>query len=559
MTLRTLLTQTVAILILAASNHTTAHAQSTPAQPLASTTHGKIRGSITEDIHVFKGIPYGASTAGANRFKPPQPPAPWSETRDALEYGDQCPQMPPTGGNESPDDTTPTSEDCLVLNVWTPGLRDGKRRPVMVWLHGGGYVSGSGASPLYDGTRLAKRGDVVIVTLNHRLNVFGHLYLGELGGAEYADSGNVGQLDIVLALQWVRDNIDRFGGDPNNVTIFGESAGAMSVGLHELSIPSSAGLFRAAIMQSNPFGVPYKSLAQARPIAALFKEKVGCANQGIECLQQVPVDTVLSVQADVELQLRSLLGASLAGFLVFAPVIDGSFVVGDPTVIADQSGVPLPTLLGTNEADGIIFVEEIASILGGTIDANAYRLIISVLFGTDRLDEIIALYGIDETGNNAPNLSRIATDYLFGCANRYVARRARSDIWTYRFDETSVNVWPEYPACENEACHADDVPFVFHVDRPLGFVFTPAQDALSQAMIGYWTAFAETFDPNGPGRPTWPRFTPNGLEYILLDTPISTAVNPTNNCDFWDEVGYEIDSPIGFLTSMAEAALSAAQ
>lgn len=522
---------------------------------VVETTSGAVCGVVLpiEDlpgtsVDAFLGVPYAESTAGANRFRPPVPKARMSGVFQADTLSPACPQtLNPLGA-------TSISEDCLTINLWRP--RQSNRpvaRPVLVWIYGGAFISGANQNPLYQGGYMAAAADVVVVAPNYRVGA-----MGFLAGTDGID-GNQGLKDQQLALQWVRDNIDRFGGDPNNVTIFGESAGAMSVGLHELSIPSSAGLFRAAIMQSNPFGVPYKSLAQARPIAALFKEKVGCANQGIECLQQVPVDTVLSVQADVELQLRSLLGASLAGFLVFAPVIDGSFVVGDPTVIADQSGVPLPTLLGTNEADGIIFVEEIASILGGTIDANAYRLIISVLFGTDRLDEIIALYGIDETGNNAPNLSRIATDYLFGCANRYVARRARSDIWTYRFDETSVNVWPEYPACENEACHADDVPFVFHVDRPLGFVFTPAQDALSQAMIGYWTAFAETFDPNGPGRPTWPRFTPNGLEYILLDTPISTAVNPTNNCDFWDEVGYEIDSPIGFLTSMAEAALSAAQ
>jgi len=219
------------------------------APPIATVRTGQLRDSLEDGIYTFKGIPYGAPTGGANRFKPPQPPKAWTGIRDAHNFGDRCPQMPPPGGHELPSEAAGQSEDCLVLNVWTPGLHDGKQRPVMVWLHGGGYVSGSGGVPIYDGARLAKRGDTVIVTLNHRLNVLGYLYLGGVAGPEYADSGNVGQLDLIAALQWVRDNVTEFGGDPQRVTIFGESGGGSKVGTL-MAMPLAKGLFQRAILES---------------------------------------------------------------------------------------------------------------------------------------------------------------------------------------------------------------------------------------------------------------------------------------------------------------------
>ena len=188
--------------------------------PVASTKWGKVRGYLDNGINVFKGIRYGADTA-KRRFMPPSPPDPWSEVRDALEYGSSAPQT--SRQNDKP------NEDCLFLNVWTPALRDGGKRPVMFYIHGGAYNNGSGSSPLYDGVRLCRRGDVVVVTVNHRLNAFGYLYLARFGGAEFADSGNVGQLDLVLALQWVRDNIAEFGGDPNKVMVFGQSGGGAKI------------------------------------------------------------------------------------------------------------------------------------------------------------------------------------------------------------------------------------------------------------------------------------------------------------------------------------------
>ncbi len=196
---------------------------------VVETASGKLRGARGDGIHSFKGVPYGTSTAGHNRFMPPRPPQPWAGVRDALAYAGHAPQSPnrPKRRPEletilGPADPTPEGEDCLTLNVWTPGLGNGGRRPVMVWLHGGGFAYGSGNRAVTDGANLARRGDVVVVSVNHRLNILGHLHLADLGGPEWAHSGNAGVLDLVAALQWVRDNIEQFGGDPGRVTIFGE-------------------------------------------------------------------------------------------------------------------------------------------------------------------------------------------------------------------------------------------------------------------------------------------------------------------------------------------------
>ena len=220
---RTLLT--IAGAAAAAALSGTVRAQSVPSgAPVATTKNGKVRGATSDGINVFKGIRYGASTGAANRFRPPKPPAPWADVRDALDFAPMSPQAIITLGGLFSSWTfdKEISEDCLAVNVWTPALRDGVKRPVMVWFHGGGYSTLSGSRNVFDGTRLCKKGDVVVVTLNHRLNAFGFLYLGEIA-PEFADGANAGMQDLVAALQWVRDNIAEFGGDPDNVTIFGQS------------------------------------------------------------------------------------------------------------------------------------------------------------------------------------------------------------------------------------------------------------------------------------------------------------------------------------------------
>jgi para-nitrobenzyl esterase len=222
------------------------------------TTSGKVRGIATNGIKVFKGIPYGAPVAGSQRFAPPLKPAPWPAVRDAFDYGPTAMQDDSAFGL-APEvmaliplrEAVPMGENCLVLNVWTPAVNDGGKRPVMFWCHGGAFITGSGSSPWYDGRNLSKKGDVVVVSINHRLGAFGYLHLEDLVDDEFVSSGNAGMLDIVAALEWVRDNIQVFGGDPGNVTIFGESGGGAKVSVL-MAMPAVCGLFHKAIIQSGP-------------------------------------------------------------------------------------------------------------------------------------------------------------------------------------------------------------------------------------------------------------------------------------------------------------------
>ena len=242
------------------------------ADSTAKTTPGNVRGTSDAAVLAFKGIPYAAPPTGVRRFRPPEPVAPWPGVRDAIDYGPSCPQPSarPQGWSQEPR----LSEDCLYLNVWTPGLDGAARRPVMVWFHGGGFSIGSGSWPVYDGAALARRGDVVVVTVNHRLGIFGYLHLAEVA-PDLASSGNAGMLDLVAALQWVRDNIAAFGGDAANVTIFGESGGGAKVStLH--AMPAARGLFHRAIVQSGP-GLRVKPRAQAEEVARTTIEKLGVA------------------------------------------------------------------------------------------------------------------------------------------------------------------------------------------------------------------------------------------------------------------------------------------
>src|SRR5947207_217024 len=223
--------------------------------PIVETASGKVRGAANGGIYAFKGIPYGASTAGPNRFQAPRPAEPWAGVRDALALGGRAPQWqagptrrPGMATLLGPVDSSPETEDCLSLHVWTPGL-DGPKRPVMVWLHGGAFHFGSANRTVTDGANLARRGDVVVVSVNHRLNILGHFDLSGIGGERHAHSGNAGVLDLIAALEWVRGNVERFGGDPGNVTIFGESGGGGKVSVL-LAMPAARGLFHRAIIQS---------------------------------------------------------------------------------------------------------------------------------------------------------------------------------------------------------------------------------------------------------------------------------------------------------------------
>jgi para-nitrobenzyl esterase len=466
-------------------------------RPLAATTSGKVRGAWNREVAVFKGVPYGASTAGTGRFKPPQPVASWTGIRDALAFGASSPQGQPAasaaaGRPRSSLNDQPISDDCLFLNVWSRGLGDGKRRPVMVWLHGGGFSAGTGSWPSTDGTRLAERGDVVVVTLNHRLSAFGFLYLAELGGAPFADSGNAGMLDIVQALQWVKQNIAAFGGDPGNVTIFGESGGGAKVSVL-MGMPAAKGLFHRAIIQS---GAHLTGLGrdEATENARLVMKALDLAPGDVGKLQDAPVDALLG--AIIAAQRTP--GRTPASF---SPVTDGRTLPAHPWLDGPPAiSATIPVLIGSTRTETTLLV---GAADPSTFDLDAATLrtkLASWLKGADMEAVIAAFQKADPKATPSDLFFAITTDLRvrkqsWALADRKASQRA-APVWMYElhFDQSAKMRSP----------HAMDVPLVFD-NPPAGAV--PGTVEVAAAMASSWIAFARDGDPNNAAVPRWPAYT----------------------------------------------------
>jgi carboxylesterase type B len=490
-------------------------------------------------VHAFLGVPFAESTGGENRWEAPVPKARATERIQATQFGDICPQIP-----DNPLPLPPQSEDCLSINVWVPaGTPANAKLPVMVFVYGGSFLNGASAIPVYDGAYLSATQNVVLVTLNYRVGA-----LGFLAGIEGL-AGNFGLQDQQLAMQWVQDNIAKFGGDKSNVLLFGESAGAMSVGLHLLSIPSSEGLFASALMESNPLSLPYKSVAQASKPGQCLQEMLECTD--LACMRSKPFEQIVSIQSDPQILLQGLLNG-FAGFLVWAPAVDGTLVTQQP--FGDiASGLPKPTLIGTNLDEGTLFVYSALKALGlTTLTGDEYQALLGLLFSPADTAEILAVYP-PVSGDNAPLLSQVATDYIFFCSSRHLAAAGVSPVFAYEFTQVSnFNIWPDVPQCADQVCHGAEVPYVFHTASNIGATFTPAEEALSQAMASYWSGFSRPgSNPNngGTSRPNWPAFP--GFNYLNLGTPISSEVDPPHNCSLWDEIGYEVVSPAVQITVQA--------
>ena len=498
---------------------------------IVATTSGQVRGAEKDGVLRFKGIPFAAPPVGPLRWKPPQPVEPWSGVREATTFGPMAPQV--AGGLEAMlgAGSMAQGEDCLYLNVTTPACDD-RGRAVMVWIHGGGYTTGAGSIPWYSGVAMARHDDVVVVSLNYRLGALGFLHLAGLGEA-YAGSGNAGLLDQVAALRWVRENAAAFGGDPANVTVFGESAGAMSIGCL-LGLPDAAGLFRRALPQSGAAQAvqqPGEAEATAIGLAA-------AAGVTVEDLPDLGLDALLQAQQQVN---ASRLGGFSGGdgpLLPFSPVVDGVVLPRHPLeAIADGSAAGVDLLTGTTAEEFRLFTV----MLQQEVTDEALRRRVGRVVGDDRVGEVLDVYREEHPGaDNEALAAFVATDWVFRApAERLLeAHHPHGPTWSYRFAWRST-------AFDGRlgACHALDIPFCFDsVNRGGSEWFlgeaTPGAVSLAGGMRSAWASFARTGTPVGDGLPPWPAWDPERRSTMVLDDPPSVADDLLPRCrQIWADAG----------------------
>ncbi len=478
---------------------------------VANVRGGKIAGVRAHGVHVFKGIPYGADTR-ARRFRPALPPEKWKRIRDALEYGPSCPQ---------PNAHEPQSEDCLYLNVWTPALRDGAKRPVLVYFHGGEFSSGSGSSPLYDGTRLCERGDVVVITVNHRLNIFGHLYLDRLAGPEYAVSGNVGILDLVQALEWVRDHASEFGGDPDSVTVFGQSGGGAKIATL-MAMPAAKGLFHRAVTMSG------QQITASGPRGATLRARACLATLDIE-----PYDIAALLDVDTETLVAATRTKDPTLFnrsVYFGPVLDQDALPRHPFYPdAPGQSVHIPMIIGNTLDETRAFHGRDPGIHELTWEELPERLLPALHV------DIEPEYVIAEYLRWYPKLTPTELFFAATTAGRSwrgavieLELRAAQGTRTYAYQ---LNYRSPLEGGRYGAMHTMDIPLIFdNIAQPGSLTGTSSEaqrtaDAMSAALI----AFARTGNPNHEGLPEWRPYTLPERATMLFDAEPKLANDPRGN------------------------------
>ncbi len=490
---------------------------------LVQTDKGPVQGTVTGGTRAFYAIPYAAPPVGPLRWKPPQPAASWS-FRDGTARGPFCPQLAELSTTPMPG----TSEDCLTVNVWAPSPAPAKPAPVMVWIHGGGFVSGSGADPTYDGTLLSAATGAVVVTMNYRLGALGFLAHSALESEDpmHPSSGMYGFEDQRAALAWAKTNAAAFGGDPTNVTLFGESAGGISTCLHLLA-PKSASLFDRVIIESGPCALAGSTEKAAEPQGDAFAAALGCNDPStvLTCMRAASPSQVLTALP----QKTADIGPTGASWL---PVVDGFNIPDQPdALLTAGTFTKVPTLLGSNGNEGTLFF----SIgLSASTDAD-YLALMNGMF-QNQGPAIVAQYPSAMYGGSDQAAAEAAIgDGLFVCPTRFTARalaQGGSPTFLYHFVHAPMAIFAGLGAF-----HSSEVPFIW--ENPyLGIVLDPAEKALSKTMIGYWFGLAKAGDPNGSGAPMWPHYAMASDQDQLLDLTISTQTAlDSATCDFWDGLG----------------------
>ena len=528
MTRTAMMLASIAALALSAPAAAQDSAEPPAATPVVETEAGKVQGLEQGGIDAFLGVRYAAPPLGDLRFQPPAKPEAWEGVADATGYGAPCMQLYSASGPTESEMTRriqaifPTSteakmdnEDCLFLNVWTPAAGDGKKRPVMVWFHGGGYAYGSGNWPAYNGRNLAEKGDVVVVTVNHRLNAFGYLNLAEKFGEDFAASGNVGNLDLVRSLEWVRDNIAGFGGDPDNVTIMGESGGGSKVS-HLMAMPAADGLFDKAVIQSGP-GVFSGKPAEAADYAGKILEAAG-----VETLDDLR--TIRSDQIVEAVRKATPADSAMGRGPQFGPIADGTIIPRDPFLpAAPEQARDIPVLIGYNKDEMTLFLAAqpwFGRLTEGTLDAMTGAM-------GEQAVAAVAAYRKRYPDYSPTHLAAIAMGTRFVRGTYLLAdqqaKTASAPVYGYRLTwETPIG------GGMLRTPHTLDIPLMFDNAKESAALVGTGEDAQTMAdmMSDAWIAFAKTGTPSSALLPEWKPYTPSARNVMELNVEPQLVDDP---------------------------------
>mmetsp|Transcript_126485 Transcript_126485/g.188742 ORF Transcript_126485/g.188742 Transcript_126485/m.188742 type:complete len:548 (+) Transcript_126485:38-1681(+) len=499
---------------------------------------GTIVGAVYSTARAFYAIPYAQPPLGDLRFEPPQSPLPFTSTLHARTYGPGCPQdceLPPYTCTYDG-----TSEDCLTVDVYTPrGATPTSNLPVLFFIHGGNFIQGGTGTIIYNADFIANNTNVVVVNVQYRLGALGFFYNGDV-------SGNFGILDQTMALQWVKNNIAAFGGNPNQVTIWGQSAGGNSVMCHMIS-PASQGLMNAVAMDSNPITLYLNSEKLANELSSRFASILGCDVSDLTCLRNQNTSAIVAAQAQA-IKIYPL--HPLNAFMPWQPMVDGQLIPMQPmSAISSGNYNHVPFITGTVDNEAVMFIY---SAFVDPVPYDDYLALVGLIFGP-MAPRVLKEYPVpaSQMNDTRPTICELGTAYIFHCPVRNVSRMISNDsvpTYFYHFDHyfTNFNPWgPDYPECVDEVCHGSELPYIFNSaqigHRYTGYVWSEQEAALAQLISTYWGNFAISGNPNMPNTQslTWPLYTASTDQDLQFATPSDVESGyMKSQCDFWDSIGY---------------------